>query len=169
MRKPKLVKLAALALASVCAIGLLAGCSNSSGSAPATSNGEHPTITINALNRNMWKLQDLVHEKYPEINLKIIPCNGANTSAYMTDMRKSGQMTDIFFNTVYTPGHLDDKTTSSTCPASTSPTTTCSHACARSRPTAAPYRLTLPIRPATCPVASAQRRGVAPINRALTP
>lgn len=27
----------------------------------------------------------------------------------MTDMRKSGQMTDIFFNTVYTPGHLDDE------------------------------------------------------------
>lgn len=52
MRKPKLVKLAALALASVCAIGLLAGCSSSSGGAPATSNGEHPTITINALNAN---------------------------------------------------------------------------------------------------------------------
>lgn len=109
MRKPKLVKLAALALASVCAIGLLAGCSNSSGSAPATSNGEHATITMNAPCRNMSKLQDLVHEKYPEINLEIIPCNGANTSAYMTDMRKSGQMTDIFFNTVYTPGHLDDE------------------------------------------------------------
>lgn len=27
----------------------------------------------------------------------------------MTDMRKSGQMTDIFFNTVYTPGHLGDE------------------------------------------------------------
>lgn len=64
---------------------------------------------MNALNRNMWKPQDLVHEKYPEINLEAIPYNGANTNAYMTDMHKSGQMTDIFFNTVYTPGHLDDK------------------------------------------------------------
>ena len=27
----------------------------------------------------------------------------------MTDMRKSGQMTDTFFNTVYTPGHLGDE------------------------------------------------------------
>lgn len=52
MRKPELIKLAALALASVCAIGLLAGCSNSSGSAPATSNGERATITMNALNAN---------------------------------------------------------------------------------------------------------------------
>lgn len=109
MRKPKLIKLAALALASVCAIGLLAGCSNSSGSAPATSNGEHATITMNAPYRNMSKFQDLVHEKYPEINLEVIPYNGANTSAYMTDMSKSGQMTDIFFNTVYTPGRLDDE------------------------------------------------------------
>ena len=109
MRKPELIKLAALALASVCGIGLLAGCSSSSGGAPATSNGEHATITMNAPCRNMSKLQDLVQEKYPEINLEIIPCNGANTSAYMTDMRKSGQMTDIFFNTVYTPGHLDDE------------------------------------------------------------
>lgn len=109
MRKPELIKLAALALASVCAIGLLAGCSSSSGGAPATSNGEHPTITTNAPYRNMPKFQDLVHEKYPEINLEVIPYNGANTSAYMTDMRKSGQMTDIFFNTVYTPGHLDDE------------------------------------------------------------
>ena len=46
MRKPKLVKLAALALASVCAIGLLAGCSNSSSGAPATNNGEHATICL---------------------------------------------------------------------------------------------------------------------------
>lgn len=109
MRKPKLVKLAALALASVCAIGLLAGCSSSSSGAPATNNGEHATITMNAPYRSMSKLQDLVHEKHPEINLGIIPRNGVNTSAYMTDMRKSGQMTDIFFNTVYTPGHLDDE------------------------------------------------------------
>ena len=56
---------------------------------------------MNALYRNMPEFQDLVHEKHPEINLEIFPCNGANTSAYMTDMRKSGQMTDIFFNTVY--------------------------------------------------------------------
>ena len=65
IRKPNLVKLAALALASVCAIGLLAGCSSSSGGAPATNNGEHATITMNAPYRNMSKFQDLVHEKYP--------------------------------------------------------------------------------------------------------
>lgn len=64
---------------------------------------------MNAPYRNMPEFQDLVHEKHPEINLEIFPCNGANASAYMTDMRKSGQMTDIFFNTVYTPGRLDDE------------------------------------------------------------
>lgn len=73
MRKPKLVKLAALALASVCGIGLLAGCSSSSGGAPATSNGEHATITMNAPCRNMSKLQDLVHEKYPESTWRSSP------------------------------------------------------------------------------------------------
>lgn len=109
MRKLKLVKLAALALASVCAIGLLAGCSSSSGGAPATSNGEHPTITMNAPYRNMSKFQDLVHEKYPRNQPGSHPPQRRKHRAYMTDMRKSGQMTDIFFNTVYTPGHLDDE------------------------------------------------------------
>ena len=51
---------------------------------------------------------DLVHEQYPEINLEIIPYNGQNTSAYMKDMRRSGEMTDIYFTTYYTPGRYDD-------------------------------------------------------------
>lgn len=49
------------------------------------------------------------NEKYPEINLEIIPYNGQNTSAYMKDMRLSGQMTDIYFTSFYTPGRYDDE------------------------------------------------------------
>lgn len=35
---------------------------------------------MNAPYRNMSQFYDLVHEKYPEINLEIIPYNGENTS-----------------------------------------------------------------------------------------
>ena len=64
---------------------------------------------MNAPYRNMSAFSDLVHEKYPEINLEIIPYNGQNTSAYMKDMRLSGQMTDIYFTSFYTPGRYDDE------------------------------------------------------------
>ena len=56
----------------------------------------------------MSLFSDLVHEKYPEINLEIIPYNGQDTSAYMKDMRQSGQMTDLYFTTFYTPGRYAD-------------------------------------------------------------
>lgn len=46
-----------------------------------TASGEHEVITMNAPYRNMSQFYDLVHEKYPEINLEIIPYNGENTSS----------------------------------------------------------------------------------------
>lgn len=96
--------------AAACALALFAGCSAADTSkSNSAGEAEHPTITMNAPYRNMSQFVDLVHEKYPEINLEVIPYNGQNTTSYMRDMRGSGQMTDIYFSTVYTPGRDDDK------------------------------------------------------------
>lgn len=102
-------------LAAVCAASLLVGCGSSAATATeetaasaAASNSDHPVITMNAPYRNMSDFYQLVHEKYPEVNLEIIPYNGSNTTAYMLNMRTSGQMTDIYFTTYYTPGRYND-------------------------------------------------------------
>ena len=89
------------------------GGSNASGSTSSSSNSgaEHPLITMNAPYRNMSLFYKLVHEKYPDINLEIIPYNGQNTSAYMKDMRLAGQVPDIYFVTYYVPGRYDDEDT----------------------------------------------------------
>lgn len=81
----------------------------SSESSTASSQSDHPVITMNAPYRNMSLFSDMVHEKYPEINLEIIPYNGQNTSAYMKDMRVSGELPDIYSTTYYTPGRYDDE------------------------------------------------------------
>lgn len=100
-----------LLLAMTCSVSLLVGCGGKTG--PGTDDGsegrsDHPVITMNAPYRNMSQFYDLVHEKYPEINLEITPYNGQNTSVYMKDMRRSGQMTDIYFTTYYSPGRYHD-------------------------------------------------------------
>lgn len=90
-------------LALLCVAGLLAGCG------AGAKADEHPVITMNAPYRNMSMFYDLVKEKYPEVNLEIIPYNGQNTSAYVSAMRASGEMTDIYFATYYVPGRYDDE------------------------------------------------------------
>ena len=119
-------KLLSLLLASACVVSLLAGCgsktdtddssetnqttqTSQSDQANQTSDSDHPVITMNAPYRNMATFYKLMQEKYPEVNLEIIPYNGSNTTNYMMNMRKSGQMTDIYFSTYYTPGHYDDE------------------------------------------------------------
>ena len=74
-----------------------------------STSSDHLVITMNAPYRNMSTFVKLVQEQYPEINLEVIPYNGQNTSAYMKDMRKAGEMTDIYFTTYYTPGRQNDK------------------------------------------------------------
>lgn len=100
IRKPKLVKLAALALASVCAIGLLAGCSNSSSGAPATNNGEHP--------HHHHERALPQHAEVPGPGAREAPRN--QPGDLPLQRRKHQRIhAGIFFNTVYTPGHLDDE------------------------------------------------------------
>lgn len=50
---------------------------------------------------------DAVHEKYPEINLEVIPYSGANYTAYVKAQIAAGDMPDIYCTTYYTPGHDD--------------------------------------------------------------
>lgn len=107
-------KLTALILTFSCAALLLAGCGAKESAETKTgksesSSSDHEVITMNAPYRNMSAFVKLVKETYPEINLEVIPYNGQNTSNYMRNMRKSGEMTDIYFTTYYTPGRYDDK------------------------------------------------------------
>ena len=87
----------------LCLASLLAGCGG------AGAGEEHPVITMNAPYRNMSTFYNLVKEKYPEVNLEIEPYNGMNTTSYFMDMRKTGNLPDIYFSTVYVPGRYDDK------------------------------------------------------------
>ena len=107
-------KILAAVLAVTCTALLFSGCGSSgdqknTDSKSADNSSDHPVITMNAPYRNMSTFVDIVKEKYPEINLEVIPYNGQNTSAYMFDMRKTGEMTDIYFTTYYVPGRYDDK------------------------------------------------------------
>ena len=106
-------KLLCLLLATACVASLLAGCgsktdTDDSSETNKTSDSDHPVITMNAPYRNMSTFYHLVHEKYPEINLQIIPYNGQNYTSYVNDMRAVGQLPDIYFATYYTPGRYDD-------------------------------------------------------------
>lgn len=103
----KKFKIMSIILAVCCAAALITGCA-AGGTGGGGKASEHPVITMNAPYRNMSAFADLVHEKYPEINLEIIPYNGQNMSNYMKNMRLSGEMTDIYFTTYYTPGRYDD-------------------------------------------------------------
>ena len=70
-----------LILALSCMAALLGSCAGSGTSDDNAASGEHEVITMNAPYRNMSQFYDLVHKKYPEINLEIIPDNGENTSS----------------------------------------------------------------------------------------
>lgn len=89
-----------LLLAVICIVSLFAGCG---GNGAVVKKGKHEPITINAPYRNIDAFIDLVHEKHPEINIEIVPYSGANTTAWMKSMLKSGELTDIYFTTIYSP------------------------------------------------------------------
>ena len=113
-------KMIALLLSAVCAASLLTGCQTSNKSASdagketasATSAedknvNQHEAITIESPYRSLSELIKLVNEKYPEINLEVIPYSGKNTTAYLKGQLRSGDMPDIYVTTVYTPGQED--------------------------------------------------------------
>lgn len=114
----KMKKIITIILTLTCIISLLAGCTNQNESSSelksngtVSTTGEHEPITITAPFRNISAFMDLVNEKYPEINLEVIPYSGANTTAYVTAQLKTGDMPDIYCTTIYLPGleDLSDK------------------------------------------------------------
>lgn len=75
---------------------LLCGCNSGSG---ANSKGKHEPITI-LYSSDIDLLKQLVAEKYPEIQLELIPYNGKNWSRFTCDQMITGDMPDIY-NTTY--------------------------------------------------------------------
>ena len=90
-----------LLLAAICAILALNACRSKQ------SSGIHEPITIQASMENLDHFIALVHETYPEINLKVIPYSGANYSAYCKAQLIANDMPDIYCARVYAPGEVD--------------------------------------------------------------
>lgn len=88
-------------------IPLLTGCISKDFLSKMSSNNVHEAITIQSSFRNMSAFIDAVHERYPEINLEVIPYSGANYTAYVKAQIAAGDMPDIYCTTYYTPGHDD--------------------------------------------------------------
>ena len=88
-------------------IALFTGCTAKDFLSEMSSNNVHQAITIQSSFRNMSAFIDAVHERYPEINLEVIPYSGANYTAYVKAQIAAGDMPDIYCTTYYTPGHDD--------------------------------------------------------------
>lgn len=97
-------KLLSCFLAVTCTITMLTGCGSST---TENKTNKHEAITINAPYRNISAFVDLVHEKYPEINIEVVPYSGSNTTAWMNGMLQSGELTDIYFKTTYSATNED--------------------------------------------------------------
>lgn len=120
MKKKKLL---ALLLAVTCATATVAGCGagkeakeNTKTEAAAKKADEvksndkvsdHEVIRMQAPFRTMSDFIDIVHEKYPEINLEAVPYSGANYSGYVKAQMKAGELPDIYCTTTYAPGRED--------------------------------------------------------------
>lgn len=102
MRKKKVLS---VMLASMCAMSLMTACKNNSAS--ENDSNEREPITIQSPFRDISPFLDVLDEKYPEINLEVIPYSGKNTTAYLKAELRSGDMPDIYVTTVYFPGQED--------------------------------------------------------------
>lgn len=68
---------------------------------------DHEAITMQSPFRNLSAFIDIVHEKYPEINLEVVPYSGKNYTAYVRAQLAANDMPDIYCTTFYTPGQDD--------------------------------------------------------------
>ena len=92
----KIKKIIALFTATVLVLSLLAGCGENK---KGNDTSEHEPITIMDAQRDYSELIELIHEKYPEINIEVIPYRGRNMSAYMKQQLETGSMPDIYSST----------------------------------------------------------------------
>lgn len=105
MRKKRFIS---LFLAAACVLSLLSGCGAAgSGTTDDGANGKHEPITMLSAFDGMDKFVELLNEKYPEIDLEIIPYSGANMTAYVSDELTANDMPDIYTTTIYSPGQKD--------------------------------------------------------------
>ncbi len=97
-----LKKLLSVLLAAVCLMSVISGCTTTPEDKEKdkdTDSTEHEPITIMDGQRDYSELIKLVKEKYPEINIEIIPYRGRNMSAYMKQQLETGIMPDIYSST----------------------------------------------------------------------
>ena len=87
-----------LAAASLAGCGTASSISDSTGSSGAAGGDSiiHEPITILTAKRDYTALLELVHQKYPEINVQFEPYRGQNTTAYMQKQLTTGCMPDIY-------------------------------------------------------------------------
>lgn len=92
----------------VCVLFLFPGCTDTKEAMTKDqTKAVHVPVTVEAPYRNLSAFIDLVKEKYPQINLKVLPYSGGNMSAYVQNQLKANDMPDIYFTSVYMPG-LED-------------------------------------------------------------
>ena len=102
-------RILSLLLAVSCSVSLLTGCGGKTEPETNGGDGEHEAITMTAMVpfRNPSHLADLVHEKYPEINIEFVPYSGYNATAYAAMELAADEMTDIYFGSMYAPAVTD--------------------------------------------------------------
>ena len=83
----------------------LVGCSSNNNEEESATT-EHEPITIMDAQRDYSAFIDLVHEKYPEINIEVVPYRGGNMSAYCKQQLETGIMPDIYSTTQAWDGDL---------------------------------------------------------------
>lgn len=84
---------------SICmAIGA-ASCQGKDETSDKNKTSEHEPLTI-ICDKDIEELEALVKEKYPEINLEVVPYNGRNFSRYTCDQMITGDMPDIYHTTL---------------------------------------------------------------------
>ena len=94
--------LSVLLVAMACVLAVMVGCSSASSDSTAdssTETTEHEPITIMDAQRDYSAIIALVKEKYPEINIEVIPYRGRNMSAYTQQQLETGIMPDIYSST----------------------------------------------------------------------
>ncbi len=101
-----LKKLIILLVSAVYIVLSLTGCSNDTNKDSDNTSAEHEAITIMDAQRDYSNLIKLVNEKYPEINIEVIPYRGRNMSAYVKQQLETGSMPDIYSTTQAWNGEL---------------------------------------------------------------
>ena len=86
-------KLFILLVSAIYIVFTLTGCSgDTNNDSDDSTSTEHEPITIMDAQRDYSNLIKLVKEKYPEINIEVIPYRGRNMSAYVKQQLETGSM-----------------------------------------------------------------------------